>query len=397
MPSTSRPQFWLTALLAAALLAFSLPSIAFAATGRTAHRHAKRHRRPSVRHHSSPQKAAAPAKAVSPGLTFGIYPGGAAGTVGPGGALKPENPALRLAALEQLRAAGRPFVLHLYASYTAPGGWSAAQQVGQEVQQYVAAGFEIELVLTYRPSSGGSSADVAGFDQFVRGTVHDLGGELAYLQVTNEANVVNAPNAADGYYAGAKDALITGVTAAKSEAIADGFSGIAIGFNWALATDAAESAFWSYLGAHGGSTFVSSLDWVGLDAYPGTWGPSIGTNLTVGTASAIDYALAALRRTYMPLAGIPNSTPLHVSENGYPTGPGRTEAMQETAMLAAISTIDAVRTTYNVTDYRWFDLRDADSASSSFEDQYGLMHDDYTPKPAFALYRQLIAKLSAAH
>jgi hypothetical protein len=46
-----------------------------------------------------------------------------------------------------------------------------------------------------------------------------------------------------------------------------------------------------------------------------------------------------------------------------------------------------------VTDYRWFDLRDADSASSSFEDQYGLMTDDYAPKPAFATYRSLVAKL----
>jgi hypothetical protein len=70
------------------------------------------------------EKRKAPA---APRLVFGIYPGGTAGTVGPSGPVAPENPGLRMAALEQLRPAGRPFVLHLYASYTGAGGWSAAQ------------------------------------------------------------------------------------------------------------------------------------------------------------------------------------------------------------------------------------------------------------------------------
>ena len=48
---------------------------------------------------------------------------------------------------------------------------------------------------------------------------------------------------------------------------------------------------------------------------------------------------------------------------------------------------------HRVTGYRWFDLRDADSASPSFESRYGLMRDDYRPKPAFAAYRDLIATL----
>ena len=52
-------------------------------------------------------------------------------------------------------------------------------------------------------------------------------------------------------------------------------------------------------------------------------------------------------------------------------------------MRAAIGAVEANRSRYNITDYRWFDLRDADSASASFEDQYGLMTDDYTPKLGF--------------
>ena len=105
-------------------------------------------------------------------------------------------------------------------------------------------------------------------------------------------------------------------------------------------------------------------------------------------------ALHALRATYLPLAGIPGRVPLQVSETGYPTGPGRADATQVTVMKAAVDAVYHARGTYNVTGFRWFDLRDADSASSSFESQYGLMRDDYSPKPAFGVYRTLVAALS---
>jgi hypothetical protein len=329
-------------------------------------------------------------------LTFGIYPGGAAGMVGPSGQSLAEDPVKRLAALEQLRAAGRPFVLHLYASYTAPGGYSAAQQLGDQVAQYIGAGFQVELVLTYRPSDGGSSADVSAFADFARATVRWLGPspQFVSLQVTNEANVGGAPNASDGYYAGAKDALIAGVIAAKGAARSNGYNQLKVGFNWANANDSGESTFWSYLGKHGGKAFTTALDWVGLDAYPGTWGPQLGAgDLYTATSNAITSALSTLRQRYMPLGGVPASVALHVSECGYPTGLGRTEAMQVTSMTATMSAVSAARANYNVTDYRWFDLRDADSASTSFESHYGLMYDDYTPKPGFAAFRSLVAQL----
>jgi hypothetical protein len=47
---------------------------------------------------------------------------------------------------------------------------------------------------------------------------------------------------------------------------------------------------------------------------------------------------------------------------------------------------------YNVSDYRWFLLRDGNSDANDFQQQYGLLRDDYSPKPAFALYRSLIAR-----
>ena len=349
----------------------------------------------SIRH--QPVSHLKPKSPKAPRLVFGIYPGGAAGTVGPSGPVAPENPTLRMAALEQLRPDGKPFVLHLYASYTGADGWSAAQQVGQEIAQYGDAGFQTELVACYRPSDGGSAADVDGFVEFVRDAVRALGPVPGFvsLQVTNEANQGGSPNTSDGYYAGAKDALIDGVIAAKGEARQAGFGQVKVGFNWAYATDGGERAFWRYLGHHGGRAFVDDLDWVGLDAYPGTWGPALaGRRLAAETTSFLDGALRALRVTYLPLAGIPHTVPLRVSETGYPTGPGRSDAMQVTVMKAAADAVYHARGTYNITGFRWFDLRDADSSSSSFESQYGLMRDDYTPKPAFGAYRSLVASLS---
>jgi hypothetical protein len=331
-------------------------------------------------------------------LVFGIYPGGAAGTVGPSGRVVPDDPGKALAALEELRPPGRPFVVHLYASYSGPDGWSAADQVGRDVARYTAARLQVELVLTYRPSDGGSTSDVAGFAAFARDTVRSLGSDRRFIsvQVTNEANVGGAPNASDGYYAGAKDALIKGVIAAKEQVRLNALHRIKVGFNWAYSTDDRESDFWRYLGRHGARAFAAAVDWVGLDIYPGTWSPPRDpSDLSGGTSLAIESALRTMRQRYIPLAGIRASVPLHISENGYPTGPGRTEAMQVTAMKAAIAAIESQRAGYNVTDYRWFDLRDADSTGNSFESRYGLLNDDYSPKAAFAVYRDLVASLSA--
>jgi hypothetical protein len=95
----------------------------------------------------------------------------------------------------------------------------------------------------------------------------------------------------------------------------------------------------------------------------------------------------------MPLGRIPASVPIHVSESGYPTGPGRTYDMQVGVLQAAVQAVVDYSATYNVSDYRWFDLRDANSSSTSFEDQYGLMTDTYVAKPAFNIYRNLVASL----
>lgn len=334
---------------------------------------------------------------VTAPLLFGIYPGGAAGAVNTESAVtRPERPAARLRALERLRGPSEPFVVHLYAAYTGPEGPTADQQVGADISDYEAAGFRIELVLTYRPSDSGSPAGPDGFADFIRAAVRAFGADRGFVsvQVGDEANVINAPDTSDGYYAGSWDALISGVIAAHREILAEGFQQVHVGFNWAYLAGPVQTEFWRYLRTHGGSDFVGAVDWVGLDVYPGMWGPRRVGDKELGPSAIVWAALTALRTRYLPLAGIPYRVALHISEIGYPTGSHHSYDSQSRALRDAVDVVTTLRPLLNITEFCWFDLRDADTASRSREEHYGLMNDDYAAKPAFSLYRRLIASLS---
>jgi hypothetical protein len=329
-------------------------------------------------------------------ITFGIYPGGGAGTFGPQGRTLPEDPVLRLDALKDLRGGARPFVLHLYDEFTKrEDAAKVPVWLTQQIAEYTAAGFQMEIVLRYRPEA--AEGDVPGYLHFVRSRALQLGANPAVvgLQITNEANVTVAPGAADGWYKGATDALVGGVIAAKRTVEVAGFDQLRIGFNWAHQKGRGEELFWERLRytaiAHDGAAWQRSVDWVGLDVYPGTWGPWVDSpTLGTGAQRTTVAALKLLRKRYLPIAGL-DRVPLHVSEAGYPTGPGRSDTMQQSVLESLTRAVGKWRTRFGVTDLRWFDLRDADSSSSSFESQYGLMRDDYTPKPAFHAYRAIIA------
>jgi hypothetical protein len=334
----------------------------------------------------------------APPLRFGIYPGGTAGSVDPKAAPRPEDPAKRLAALEGLRGAS-PFVVRLYSGWTGDAqaddvsGW-----LDDEIREYTAAGFQVELAVRYKPADPDPAASPTAFAAYVRGIVRRYGDDAGFtsLQVTNEANLPGAPEASDGAFAGAVRALVKGVVAAKDEARRGGHDQVRVGFNWGYDERAAASTkFWAEVGRAGGKTFARSVDWVGLNSYPGTWSPQLTASpvLPGKAAAAIRNSLRTLRDCYLPMAGIGRSATLHVAENGFPTGAGRGDDMQSAVLDAMVRAVDAVRATYGVSDYRWFDLRDSSTADRSLESHYGITRDDYTPKPAYGTYRGLIAEL----
>ncbi len=330
-----------------------------------------------------------------PRLRFGINPAGVAGALGPSVAPAPDHPGKTLAALEKLRPAGRPLYLRLNRFFWSEGA-AGIRKFAELTRRYTRRGYPVELQLRYhpRPSQEGR---IARWAHFVQHTVRRFGRNplVVAIQVTNEVNFLPfVPDASDAAFAGAKDALIRGVEVAHNVAGRRGYRQLRIGFNWAYRNDpASEDAFWTYLRDHGGPRFVRSVDWVGLDAYPGTFFPP-AEPLPGGYRDGMVNAMSVLRECFMPIAGLGARVPMRVEENGFPTGVGRSEATQVDAMREMVGAVNRFRGTYNVSDYRWFDLRDHLTSDPNFQRHYGLLRDDYTPKPAFDVYRRLVARLS---
>ncbi|HEX8074061.1 MAG TPA: hypothetical protein VF545_03700 [Thermoleophilaceae bacterium] len=332
-----------------------------------------------------------------PAVRFGITPGVQTGQIGTGPAPPrlPEDPAKQLAALGQLRAPGKPLVLRLHRFF-----WSDREAGIQRflalAKRYTDQGYLTELQLRYHPDAQ-QEGDVDAWVKHVREVVDRFGPNprVVAIQVTNEVNLSISPDSSDGAYDRARDALIEGVKAARDEVRKRGFSQLEIGFNWAYRGDPGnEQSFWNYLRDHGGPPFVRALDWVGVDAYPGTVFPPEDT--PGGERDALVNAFSTFR-CYAAIPGIPKTVPIHVEENGYPTGPGpRTYERQAQSMETMVRAVHDFRGTFGISDYRWFNLRDGDTTSPNFQQQYGIMTDEYRPKPAFPLYRALVAELGAA-
>jgi hypothetical protein len=81
-----------------------------------------------------------------------------------------------------------------------------------------------------------------------------------------------------------------------------------------------------------------------------------------------------------------------------PTGASTDEAAQASALTKLVAAARDYSGTFDVTDYRWFNLRDSNSsttgslpgAATTFATD-GLLRDDYAPKPAYSAYQAAIA------
>lgn len=330
-------------------------------------------------------------------LRFGINPAGAAGAIGPTVEPVPDSPGRTREALRRLEpGGGAPFYVRLNRFFWSLGP-AGIDRFLKLTDRYTRRGYRVELQLRYHPRPD-QEGRIGRWLDFVRRVVRRFGANprVRALQVTNEVNFYPiAPDASDSYYAGAREALVRGVIAAHQEVRRVGHEQLEIGFNWAYRTDPErERGFWTEIADLGGRRFVRAVDWVGLDAYPGTLLPPVDEGRDYG--DGMMTAIRELRECFLPLAGIGESVPIRVEENGYPTlEPVRTYAEQAEAMRQMVTAVNRLRSTYNVTDYRWFDLRDHRTSSSNPQHQYGLLRDDYTPKPAFGLYRDLVRRLSS--
>jgi hypothetical protein len=301
-------------------------------------------------------------------LSFGIYAGGMA--VEPAG--PPNQPDRITAALDDL---GVPVVRgYVHYSDADPG----ATEAPEAPWQYATNGRRLDLVVCFREPG----ADLTGWLQYLEMVLKTHGGGLASLQVAEEAN--HAGMGGDGGFPAVRDAIVQGVVTARKTARRLNLE-VKIGCNSTPIVDP-DQEFWTDLGRRGGPEFVAALDYVGFDFFPDLVRPIPADRL----AGAVQAVLTGFREQSLAAAGIPPSVPIHIGEHGWGTGPDRPEERQAEVLETVVSTIAKLTKTLNIDTYEHFALRDADSANPNPFYQLGLLRSDYTPKPAFAVYRELV-------
>ena len=274
-------------------------------------------------------------------------------------------------------------------------GEAGIKRFEQTVARHDAAGFDSELQVRYHPASG-DEGNIPRWTAYVRHVVDVFGADphVVAMTITNEVNLDISQNTSDGAYKGATDALIKGIVAARAQADRIGRPDLTFGFTYAYRWNPSSDAqFWTALAA-GGPAFRRALGFVGVDLYPGTFYPPVIAP-TSSPGQEMVTGLATVRRCYMPKAQLGAAVPIWVTENGYQSGVQRDDVGQAAALRDMVSSTIAVSATYHVTDYRWFNLRDNLTGSPGIFDTTGLLHDDDSPKPAFAEYRALVAQHGA--
>jgi hypothetical protein len=319
-------------------------------------------------------------------LVFGIYPGGHS-------AMPPripdDNDLIRQALGELQGTSERPFRVRKYMVYKdnlLDGRTLNNVLVESGVDHPLPRGQILDLVVAFQSKSG----DVESYQAFLRLLVQAIGANLDTLQITEEPNAINSGGLVDGDTPRIREALVAGMLAAKQEARQQGFDHLKTGFN---VIPSFGDGFFESLRKIGGDEWIETVDYVGLDCFPGVWMLPDATPSELG--EAIVSLMAWLRNDSLPEAGIKAQVPIIIAENGWATGPGRSPERQAEVLEAIIRAVDANRGTYNVQGYTIFSLRDADSRNPDVFAQFGILYDDYSRKPAFEVYKKLIAELGS--
>lgn len=330
-----------------------------------------------------PCTASADQHQVPSPLTFGIYAGS---RLSEESSVHPDIPVRIMAALARLQPANRPFLVRCYLNYT--GNQLFIDETPQHAQQYAVDGRKLDLALCYCTPDG----DLDDWTSFVRVMVRRYGSSLAQLQIAEEPNNPHAAMGGNGSFPRVREAIIAGVIAAKNEAQQHGYT-IQVGFNATPSFDPNDD-FWPSMAALGSPAFIEALDYVGLDFFPDVFRPlpRLADGSILPLEDAVAGVLTQFRTVNLRDGCIPATIPMHITENGWPTSPSRSYTQQAQVLETILRVIDSQRQALNIAYYAYHGLRDIDSTSSAL--QFGLLRDDYTPKPAFACYRQLIAEMS---
>lgn len=312
-------------------------------------------------------------------LRFGVFPCGVAGMPDGLATGPPDDLGQIAAALSQLAGDKKPWLIRMYVVWTGAGSTASCLR---ELGRIAALPWDLDIVLSYKDPAG----DVGAWVSFVRSVASEWGERFAALQITGEPNLARG---GDGDFPRVAEALVDGVLEAASVTHGTG-PGAGIGFAVAAERRPQESFLWPRVRELGGRHFADALDYAGLDLYLDVFGPPMTPDRL---ASSVPLALRALRDRVLEPIGVGRNVPVHICENGWPTGPRRTTERQAQVLETVVRSVFAVREELNVTHWELFTLRDADSSVDNGFYQFGVLRDDYAPKPAFdrlaRLYREL--------
>lgn len=319
---------------------------------------------------------------------FGIYAGSIAGT--PYGLTSgpDDDIAATGAALEKLQGAmERSLTIRAYLHYT---GESSLEQRGlcggsdlfsQNFHTLLSERRPLDLVLCFHDPEGG----LAGWKKAISMAVETYGTRLGRLQITEEANLRFGTGAIDGDYPNVVRALVQGVIFARSELDRCELSGVPVGFSVAPAFGPGANRFWTDLKAEATAEFRSALGYVGADFFPDVFLPVALDQIPETVAFLLQHF-----RDCITNASLYATTPLIVTENGWPTGPDRSEELQAEVLEAIVAAVYSGRKQFAVRGYTWFALRDADSSSVDLFHRFGVLCSDYTEKRAFQSLKNLL-------
>lgn len=327
---------------------------------------------------------------ISSGLTFGIYPLSAAGT--PFGlAVGPKDDYEKIkSVLKDLKGESKKLLPRNYLIYTKE--WESKMLSNADC--YRDAGLLGDLVIGCGDWTQQNELEIElnNWLGFIRKVIDRYGPYLSSIQITNEPNL--------SFMEGSKhyimEALVEGVITAKKEVQKRNLP-IKIGFGSVPESPAAVPHFWENLAKAGGETFINSVDFVGHNFYVDVFEDRPLDLKEI--PGSVENILRNLREKNLIIAGIPISIPIRVTENGWPTGKNpvanieRTYERQMEVLETIIRTIYNLRNELNISHYELFGLRDADSSKEDLFHQYGIMHDDYSPKLAYYTFKSLIEEL----
>jgi hypothetical protein len=317
------------------------------------------------------------------GLRFGVYLGGPAEAHHEMVSGKPDIPEEINRALDLLQGE-KPFLARTYLGFT--GTEEDADLIDMpsmpDLARFTWRGRKLDLVLSNWDRRGNMDA----WSDFVANAIARYGPYLGCLQICEEPNLYEYPG--DGRFGHAVQSVLTGVRVARHTLKQRALS-VNLGFN-AVPSDDPDDSFWREMAERMDDSFVNCLDYVGLNFYPDVASPLVGD-----MSAEVTKVLSRFRHQTLNEAGIPGCVPIHICENGWPTGPYRYYTRQADLIEQMVRTVHELHAKLNITHYQLFSLRDADTANPDPNHQFGILRDDYSPKPAFDVYRQLIAELGA--